>query len=502
MNHSLQVLLDALPQYDVHQAPYGLSVTVDLLCCDSRKAGNGSLFFCVVGTTADGHGFAARAYEQGARVFVGQRPVELPSDATLILVPDTRKAMALMAAAFYGYPARRMRVIGITGTKGKTTTALLIQSVLNNAGIHTGYVGTNGISYREEHIPTVNSTPESLIIHEHLRKMLDADVTTVVMEISSQALWMDRLYGVDVDIAIFTNLSLDHVGGVEHPDFEHYKACKRLLFTQHHPRVIVYNADDPAWVYMTDGCDGQRIGISTAQHPEASWWARRIRPHRQGDRIGTAFACSRDGKVFRGPQFLPLPGGFNVQNALCVLAVVCDVFGVRPSVAFHALAEASVAGRFETVTHPACPGVTFVIDYAHNGVSLASILDALRAYKPRKLICLFGSVGERTVGRRTDLALAAAHRADLCILTSDNPGREDPMKILGEIDAAFPEGSCPRVIIENRQEAIAYAVKIAREGDIILLAGKGHENYQLEGTVRIAYSEHSALRRALTRQES
>ena len=481
---------------------YAHGETVLALSCDSRKAGVSSMFFCLVGKQVDGHDFALSAYHRGARAFVVEHEIELPDDAYVFRVPNARIALAEASAAFYDHPEREMRLIGLTGTKGKTTTSLVIQSLLSAAGIPTGYIGTNGIQYGSYYFETVNSTPESLEIYRVLRDMVDAGYRTAVLEVSSQALWMDRVYGLDFDVCLFTNLSPDHIGGIEHPDFDHYKASKRRLFTEHNPRYIIYNADDKSTPDVIGGADATLIGISTKDGTDAAWVAPReeIAAATYHGQIGTRFFCYRDGSVIGSTQFVPLPGEMNVQNALMALAVVCDCFGVEPAGALRALRSVKVTGRFETVTFPELPRVTFVIDYAHNGVSLASILDALRAYKPRRLICLFGSVGDRTFGRRTELAEAAGSRADLCILTSDNPGREDPRRIIAMIHDAFPEGSCPRTCIVDRAEAIEHAVSIAEQGDIILIAGKGHEAYQLIGINRLPYSEQDTLKRAVEKR--
>jgi UDP-N-acetylmuramoyl-L-alanyl-D-glutamate--2,6-diaminopimelate ligase len=408
--------------------------------------------------------------------------------------------MADCAAEFYDHPERQMRLIGLTGTKGKTTTSLLIRSLLEDAGIPTGYIGTNGVDYLDFHHQTVNSTPESVEIYRYMRYMLDEGVKACVLEVSSQALWMGRTRGLVFDTVLFTNLSRDHIGGVEHPDFEHYRDCKRLLFTDYPAKMAVVNRGDGHSRYMVEGVAAPVLDFGLCE-PDAVdkplWSASGVRPMQKGTRIGVGFETYRKGIPTGDTWFLPLPGHFNVQNALAALTVVCEGFGIEPMRAKESLERAVVAGRFETVTSPALPDVTFVIDYAHNGVSLSSILDALQEYSPKRLICLFGSVGGRTKERRRDLAEAAGGRCDLCIITSDNPASEPPMEIIDEIDASFPEGSCPRVKIADRAEAIRYAVEIAAEGDVILLAGKGHENYQLVGVKRIPFSETEILLRAI-----
>ncbi|MBE6653701.1 MAG: UDP-N-acetylmuramoyl-L-alanyl-D-glutamate--2,6-diaminopimelate ligase [Ruminococcaceae bacterium] len=489
------ILLGTIPI----QSP-ALSEPVSMLRCDSRLATARTVFFCLVGKTVDGHEYAPSAYRNGCRIFVVEHPLELPEDALQFQVPDSRIALADCAAEFYGHPEREIRLIGLTGTKGKTTTALLIRSLLEDAGIPTGYIGTNGIDYKDFHHQTVNSTPESVEIYRYLRYMLDEGVRACVLEVSSQALWMGRTRGLRFDTVLFTNLSRDHIGGVEHPDFEHYRDCKKLLFTDYPACTAVVNRNDGHAAYMTEGIQTPVLDFGLCDSTDTDkplWAAACIRPMNRDGRIGVGFEAFRGGISLGDSWFLPLPGQFNVQNALSALTVVCEGFGVDPLRAKRALEQAVAAGRFESIISPALPDVTFVIDYAHNGISLASILDALKEYRPTRLICLFGSVGGRTRERRRDLAEAAGHRCDLCILTSDNPACEPPMEIIDEIDAAFPEGSCPRIKISDRAEAIRYAVEIAEAGDIILLAGKGHEDYQLVGTKRIPFSEGEILREAL-----
>ena len=472
------------------------SSPVSGLCYDSRRAAEGTVFFCLVGKTLDGHVYAESAYRKGCRFFVAQRELDLPEDAAVLVVPDTRAAMADCAAEFYGHPEREMRLIGLTGTKGKTTTALLIQRLLTAAGIPAGYIGTNGVDYGDCHFDTVNSTPESVEIYRHLRGMLDAGVRVCALEVSSQALWMGRIRGLVFDSVLFLNLSRDHIGGVEHPTMEHYRDRKKLLFTDYPAEALIANADDSAAAFMAEGATAPVETFST-RSPAAHWYASEIRSAKVGDRLGVAFTVSRGGKPGSGSWFLPLPGEFNVQNALAALAVVCGRFGVETHRAEKLMAEASAAGRFETVTSAALPGVTFVIDYAHNGVSLISVLDTLRNYDPLRLICLFGSVGGRTRERRRDLAEAAAYRCDLCVLTADNPASEPVMDIIREIDSHFPADGCPRIHEPDRETAIRMLVEQAQAGDIILLAGKGHETYQLIGTRRVPFSEKEILREAL-----
>ena len=499
MRRPIRELFAALPEGKLTRAAHWDRVQdapISALCYDSRLATEGTVFFCLVGKTLDGHGYAESAYRKGCRFFVAQRDISLPEDATVLSVPDTRAAMADCAAAFYGHPEWEMRLVGLTGTKGKTTTALLIQGLLTAAGIPTGYIGTNGVDYEGYHFDTVNSTPESVEIYRHLRGMLDAGVKVCALEVSSQALWMGRIRGLVFDSVLFLNLSRDHIGGVEHPTMEHYRDCKRLLFSDYPAKALIANADDDTTAFMTEGVTTPAQTFGT-RSPAAHWYASEICPAKEGDRPGVTFTVRRRGEAVDGAWFLPLPGEYNVQNALAALSVVCDRFGVEPHRAEELLAEATVSGRFETVTSPALPDVTFIIDYAHNGISLTSVLDTLREYGPKRLICLFGSVGGRTRERRKDLAEAAAYRCDLCVLTADNPASEPVMDIIREIDSHFPADGCPRIHEPDRETAIRMLVEKAQAGDIILLAGKGHETYQLIGTRRVAFSEREILEEAI-----
>jgi UDP-N-acetylmuramoyl-L-alanyl-D-glutamate--2,6-diaminopimelate ligase len=497
MEYLLQELLTG-QAYEVLSAPHNhTEVTVSHLCFDSRKAAAGSFFFCLTGANADGHAYAQSAYDQGARIFAVERPVELPDDATVVRFANTRAALAATSAVFYGHPCRHLRLIGITGTKGKTTTALLIKHILEKARVSVGYIGTNGVFYDGRHIPTVNTTPESLELQGHLYDMVKAGVEAVVLEVSSQALWMHRVDSISFDSCLFTNLYRDHVGGCEHPTFEHYRDRKKDLFTNHEMVSVFCNADDPWAAYMTEdrpaGTSLVRVSLSD---PTCEWHAHDVAPFRKGAELGVTFGCTcGDG---HGTGYLNLAGAFNVSNALMAVAVCHDRFGVSLDTALAALADVSVAGRLEPVCVESMTDVTFLVDYAHNGASLEAALNTLRSYRPQRLICLFGSVGTRSFERRPQLAEAAGRLADFCIVTSDNPGKEPPEQIVDEILAAFPEDGCPRIGIVDRAEAIEYAVRMARAGDIVLLAGKGHEDYQLIGTEKIPFSEREILLKAAT----
>ncbi|MBQ7320789.1 MAG: UDP-N-acetylmuramoyl-L-alanyl-D-glutamate--2,6-diaminopimelate ligase [Clostridia bacterium] len=463
---------------------------------DSRQTHKDSLFVCIRGAISDGHDYATAAYANGCRLFVAARPLPLPPDATVLITENTREALHLLSAALYGHPSEQLRVVGITGTKGKTTTALMIAHILNSCGISAGYIGSNGVSYGSYHFHTVNTTPESCDIQRYLRDMVREGVRVCVMEVSSQALKLERVHGVRFDTCVFTNLSPDHISAHEHPDFEDYMACKAKLFRDYPHEHLIYNADDPL---AEDVVGASRAhALRFALHHPAEFTADRLSLMREEGKLGLTFrlftaACEQT-------VTLPFPGAFSVCNALAAVAV-CTVFGLNVPQIAKALETVSVSGRFEVISLDS--GVTFVIDYAHNGISLRSALETLRQYRPNRLICLFGSVGGRTQMRRAELGRVAAELADLCIITSDNPDNEPPMNIIRDISAQFAGSSCPYLEIPDREEAIRHALAIAAPGDIVLLAGKGHERYQLIAGKYVPFCERDiiaaeVLRRALS----
>lgn len=461
---------------------------IKTVCYDSRKAAADSLFVCVKGAISDGHKYARSAYEKGCRCFVCEYvPEDMPSDASIVLCGDTRSALAPIAAAFYAHPEKRMRLVAITGTKGKTTTALMIKSILDSCGIATGYIGSNGVDFASFHYDTVNTTPEGCDIYEYLSKMCACGVNTAVLEVSSQALYMNRVNGLLFDICIFTNFSKDHIGGNEHPDMDHYKACKLKLFSEHLRGTALINADDPvsedfARAAIRSGNDILRF--STLQ--KADFYSENISYTRDEHGLGASFALNANGERYSIVHHFP--GDFGVANAIAA-AAVCKLCGAELHHVAKAFFDISIKGRFEAMR---VGGVDFVIDYAHNGKSLRSVLEVLRTYNPHRLICLYGSVGGRTHMRRAELGKVASELADFSILTSDNPDCESPKKIIADIAAQYADKSS-YISIPDRKRAIEYAVEIARAGDIVLLAGKGHEDYQLINGRREPFCEREII---------
>lgn len=463
---------------------------VDAVSYDSRMCAPGTLFVCIRGAVVDGHRYARDAYERGCRAFLAEEPLDLPGDAAVLLCSDSRKMLALVSAEFYGRPADSLRIIGVTGTKGKTTSSLLIYAILNAAGIPTGYIGSVGVMFAGRRTTTLHTTPESADLHMYFHKMLAAGITTVVMEVSSQAVYMDRIHGVKFDTCAFSNLSPDHIGGNEHPTFENYRDCKARLFSDYGCKHIVYNRDDENSGYMLEGAGALTASFSI-KSSNADYYGCDTSKWSEHGALGVDFTL-RTGDGERRVR-LRTPGAFSVSNALLAVGV-CRRYGVSYDTIVNALATATPLGRFEVVD--TLPYATFIIDFAHNELSLRSALSVLREYDPRRLIVLVGSVGGRTFSRRAPIGRAVSELADLCILTADDPDYEDPMEIIHDILEGFGDRETPFVCIPDRREAIEYAVAEARPGDIILLAGKGHENFILIEGEHLPFSERSIIAEA------
>ena len=435
---------------------------------DSRKAEPGSLFLCIKGAVSDGHAYAKEVAEKGASVLVVQDAVEVPEDVTVIQVENSRYAMACISAAWFDYPAKKLKTIGITGTKGKTTTTYLVKSILENAGHKTGLIGTIETIIAEEHIPSANTTPESYLVQQYFAKMAEAGCDSVVMEVSSQGLMLHRTAGFTFDIGIFTNLEPDHIGPNEHKDFEDYLRCKALLFKQ--CKTGIFNADDQHLEQILEGhtCEVETFGFSE----KADLRAENTRLVTGKGTLGIHYDVKG---LMDFPVEIDLPGKFSVYNSLTAIAV-CRHFNVTEENIQKALKQAKVKGRIEMVK--VSDDFTLMIDYAHNAMSLESLLTTLKEYKPNRLVCLFGCGGNRSKLRRYEMGEVSGKLADLTIITSDNPRNEEPQEIINDIKVGIGKTDGKYVEIIDRKEAIAYAIHHGQPGDIVVLAGKGHEDYQ------------------------
>ncbi len=458
-------------------------VEISDIVYDSRKAEPGCVFFCLRGADTDGHRYAGSAVQKGAAAIVAEDPLE-GFDVPVILVEDTRRAMACASAAYFGHPARSLRTIGVTGTKGKTTTACMIRSVLERAGHKTGMIGTLGIVIGSSTVPTNNTTPESYEIQRALRRMVEAGCSCAVLEASSLGLKWHRTGGFQFDYGVFTNFSPDHIGSNEHASLEEYLACKSLLFRN--CRKGLLNRDDPRWqeVLGAHTCEVSTFGFS----PGADLVAVNDRLVTRPGFLGAAFElhgaleCSVE---------VGIPGKFSVYNALAA-AAVCREFGVSVQALQAGLQEVKVKGRVEPVPVPG--NYTLLIDYAHNAVSMENILTTLREYNPHRLVCLFGAGGNRARARRFEMGEISGKLADLSVITADNSRDEDVMDILADIKTGLAKTNGKFVEIPDRREAIRYCIEHAEEGDIIVLAGKGHEDYQEIHGVKRHFDEREIVR--------
>lgn len=461
-------LLDGLT-YSCSDAIAGNSkIEISEVVYDSRKICQDCMFICVKGAKFDGHDAIDEAISKGAKAIVVEGSGYKRDGAIFIETESTRYAMAIISANVYGRPADKLITIGITGTKGKTTTTYLVKKVLESAGYKVGLVGTIEIITGKRSIHAVNTTPESYVLQEYFKEMVENDVKVVVMEVSSQGLMMHRTAGITFDYGIFTNLEADHIGPNEHKDFDDYLNCKAMLFKQ--CKVGIVNGDDKhvSQILNNHTCKVETFGFNEGNDIVAS----NVELWKESGVLGIAFKAS--GLVNMNVK-AALPGNFSVYNVLTALAI-CRHFNVEEDKLKNALLEARVKGRIEIVK--VSNTVTIIIDYAHNAMALESILTTLRKYDPGRLVCLFGCGGNRSRDRRFEMGEVSGRLSDLTIITSDNPRDEEPEAIIDDIITGISKTSGEYIRIADRIEAIEYSITHAKDGDVIVLAGKGHEDYQ------------------------
>jgi UDP-N-acetylmuramoyl-L-alanyl-D-glutamate--2,6-diaminopimelate ligase len=509
---ALAAVADAAGQFD--QEITGLTY-------DSRRVGKGSIFFALTGEKFDGHDFVAQAAERGAAAVVVERRTARPNGATWIQVEDVRRVMGLWGARFFGDPSRYMRLIGVTGTNGKTTVTYLVESILSAAGIEPGVIGTINYRYRGREFPALHTTPQSLELHALLAEMKSADVRAAVMEVSSHALVQERVRGIDFDVALFTNLSRDHLD--YHSDMDDYFAAKSRLFTDYlktsakAKKAAVIHAGDARGAELLEKLakyDFERFSYGR----DGDWDVRPLKVQSDVDGLrGTIQA-----KQHRLDFSSPLIGAANLENILAAvgagLALGLPVAAIRRGIE----RVQSVPGRLEKVRNDL--GIAILVDYAHTPDALEKVLGAVRPLAQRRVLTVFGCGGDRDRGKRPLMGEIAARLSDLVFLTSDNPRSEDPALILGEIEAgvrqvglqkfrasayglkeeereAFdpaPESGRGYCVEADRREAIRLALRQARPGDVVLIAGKGHEDYQILGARKIAFDDRRVAREELT----
>ena len=455
---------------------------------DNRKVQKGSLFICIKGYTVDGHDFAESAVKNGAAAVLAERPLDL--DVPVLLVNDTTRAMAVLADAFYGQPTKSLHLIGITGTNGKTTTSHLIEKIFADAGKRTGLIGTMYTKIADKTLETKNTTPESLTLQKTFKQMVDAGVNAAVMEVSSHALDLGRVQGCDYNVAVFTNLTQDHLD--YHQTMEEYKRAKSLLFSQlgntfdlNKPKYAVLNADDAASEIYSRSTAAHVVTYGIEQ--KADLQAKNI----QMTPKGTTFDL-----VIKSVSYqiqMQLIGKFSVYNVLASITAAL-VSGLEIEQIIQSIESIEgVAGRFELVN--AGQDFTVIVDYAHTPDSLENVLKTIQHFAEKKIFVIVGCGGDRDRTKRPLMAQIACQFATDPILTSDNPRSEDPLAILEEMEAGV-QGENYQVI-PDRKKAIYTAVRQASPGDVILIAGKGHETYQIIGKEVHDFDDRLVAREAI-----
>lgn len=471
-----------------------LNTEVTDIYYDSRKVTPGGLFVCIVGTQRDSHDYAADVAAKGAAVLAIQHdlPAEVLAalpDVTVVKFESTRYAMALLSTAYFGRPALEMTMVGVTGTKGKTTTTHMIKAVLEAAGHKVGMVGTNGVYYPGHHYDLNNTTPESYELQKILRQLADAGCDACVMEVSSQGIMMDRVAGIHYKVGVFTNLYPDHIGPGEHSSFEEYRSWKGKLFQR--CDVGVVNADDPNTEALLEGhtCKLVTYGIHA---PKVNYRAsEQYRLLRNKEMLGVEFTLTEpDGHTL--DVQVGMPGLFSIYNALATIGVG-KVLGLADAPIHEGLKKALVKGRVELV--PISHKFTILIDYAHNEAATESLIETLREYNPNRLVVAFGCGGNRSKLRRYGMGEVCAKLADFSILTEDNNRFEKVEDIIADIKTGMAKGNpdAKYVEIPDRLDALHYAIDHAQEGDLIAVIGKGHEAYRDREGVKTPFLERELI---------
>jgi len=459
-----------------------MEIEIESIAYDSRKAKEGSVFVCIEGFKVDGHKYIPQAIENGTRAFIVQKEVEMPAGMSVVRVEDTRYALASISDIFFGHPSGKFNLIGITGTKGKTTTTYMIKSILENYGQKVGLIGTIANMIGDEVLTTDRTTPESYDLQELFCDMVQKNVKSVVMEVSSHALELHRVSCSEYDIGVFTNLSRDHLDF--HKTFENYLEAKIKLFGICKKGLINIDNEFGKRVVENARCEVYTMGIDN----EADIRAVDIAHHPN----------SVDFKVispwFEGKISVSIPGKFSVYNALAAIGS-CALMGVPFEYIQKGLAGVRVPGRAEIVD--VGKDYTVMIDYAHSPDSLENILTTVKAYAPGRVVCVFGCGGDRDKTKRPVMGRISGQLADFTIITSDNPRTEDPEMIINDIEEGIKETGAAYIKIVDRREAIKYALMNARDKDIIVLAGKGHENYIILKDKTIHFDEREVIREIL-----
>jgi UDP-N-acetylmuramoyl-L-alanyl-D-glutamate--2,6-diaminopimelate ligase len=462
--------------FDIIQGSIDLDIRT--IQYDSRKVNQGDVFFCVEGYNVDGHKYVQDAIKNGAIAVICQKDIDNNLNCTVIKTNDSRKALAISAANYYKNPSRDMKIIGITGTNGKTTSAFMIKGILEQTGYKVGLIGTIANYIGEKKIHTERTTPESLELQELFSEMVEAKVDYCVMEVSSHSLSLDRVYGVEFCESIFTNLTQDHLDF--HKTFENYFSAKLKLFENSKNAII--NTDDTYGERAYNSIASSKLSYGLGKNTDIR--ASDIKMHSRGSKFTLEY------KDDSFEMELSIPGNYNIYNALGAIGV-CLSEGIELEVIKIALLKVQVPGRCELVSNTHDLGFEIILDYAHTPDGLENILKTAREFTKGKLICVFGCGGDRDKAKRPIMGRIGSELCDVSVITSDNPRNEDPLEIISEIAAGIVNNNFE--IIENRKVAIKRAMEIACPGDVIVIAGKGHEDYQILKGKTIHFDEREVV---------
>lgn len=484
----------------------GMDTEISEVVYDSRKVSEGCVFVCIKGAKLDSHEFAFEAAKKGAKAIVVEHHIELFDGLQIIKVKNTRQALALMSAQYFKNPLKNMVSIGVTGTKGKTTTTHMIKALLEAAGKKVGMLGTNGVYLGQRHIPLLNTTPESYDLHKYFALMVEEGCEYVIMEASSQGVKLDRTAGIIFDYAIFTNISPDHIGPDEHKDFEEYLDCKSVLFYRQCKNAFINIDDEYGKVIYNNIVSKKRSraggnddklpkvrAYSFGEDETADYRLCQVDYHAKADFVG--ISCKI--KVKTASDFnvnFGIPGKFNALNGTVAVALAHSL-GIDSEILENSLLKLRVNGRMEVVYKS--DKYIVLVDYAHNALSMESLLSTLRAYNPKRLVVVFGCGGNRSKDRRYSMGEIAGKNADFSIVTADNSRFERVEDIIADIRGSIEKTGGSFIEIPDRREAIYYAVENACEGDIIAIIGKGHEDYQEINGVRQHFLDSEVVKEAL-----
>lgn len=457
------------------------------LSYDSRKIKNGYVFVCLVGNNVDGHECINDAVENGAKVIIVSRDIDVSSNVTVVKISDTNKLLSKLSMNLFDNPHKKMTTIAITGTKGKTTTSFMIKRIIEESGNKCGIIGTTGIYIEDKYYPSKNTTPLSYDTLRYMNEMVRDNIKYVVMEVSSQALKYNRVNNIMFDYAIFTNLSRDHIGEFEHDNMEDYIISKAKLFKQ----CIngVFNLDDMHYLDMIDNCTSTIYTYGYGS--EADLRVKLMDLYKEDNSLGINLEL--DG-LLSSTFKISTPGKFSAYNAMSAI-LTCYLMGIDVECIRRALKDFSVKGRVEPIN--VSSDFILFIDYAHNGSSTSSVLSTIREYNPKRIVTIFGSGGNRSKDRRYEMGEAAGKYSDCCIITEDNNRFEEFDDIAKDILVGINKTDCEYTVIPDRRDAIKYAIENGQKGDIIMLIGKGHEDYKEIKGVRYPFDERVVIKEIL-----